>query len=168
MSESSYTATSSQQDLTHNRDQQHPSVRAGIHPKPLHPSQILRKPDRFVKNLKEFRSQNLQFPTGHGGRKTVLGEMGLLWVLIQDIQGFLVCATAEPGLQQPSEYMIYKYRIYREIPGTSAFQGSAGALHSQGPMSAQRPHDSLLASHTEVNISPLRRTSHTDKIAEIV
>lgn len=69
MSESSYTATSSQQELTHNRDQQHPSVRAGIHPKPLHPSQILRKPDRFVKNLKEFRSQNLQFQQDMEGGK---------------------------------------------------------------------------------------------------
>lgn len=65
--------------------QQHPSVRARIHPKPLHPTQILSKPDGLVKNLKEFRSQNLRFPTGHGGRKTILGEAGLLWVPLKGI-----------------------------------------------------------------------------------
>lgn len=56
------------------RVQQHPSFRAGIHPKLLHPSQILSKPDGLVKNLKELRSQNLQCPRGARRKENSLGR----------------------------------------------------------------------------------------------
>lgn len=83
MSESSCTATSRNwHPLGTNSTT---SARAGIYPKSLHASQILSERDLLVKNLKECRSQNLRFPTGHWGRKMVLGEAGLLWVPSQGI-----------------------------------------------------------------------------------
>lgn len=143
-------------------DQQHPPLRAGIYPKPLHPSQILSKLNLLIKNLKELRSQNLWLLRKQDIYS--LSEAGLLWLPGQGISGLLVCATAEPGLQQQSEYIIHKYiyiKIYIErdlwdisLPGisrSSAHPGSHTVLNH---------FRTLLSSHKEVNISPNENSPH--------